>query len=221
MHIQQFVFNDFMENTYLLWDESNACIIIDPGCNSPAEKSDLVQFIEGNQLKPVLLINTHCHIDHVLGNKWVKETFEIDLLIHQQELVVLQTMDQISKLYGIYAEISPAPDRHVAAGESITFGTSSLDVLFTPGHSPGSISLYSREDKLVISGDVLFQSSIGRTDLPGGSYQVLMNSIFSELMVLPDDTTVYSGHGPLTTIGEERRNNPFILEYAADAKLPI
>ena len=221
MHIQQFVFNDFMENTYLLWDESNACIIIDPGCNTPAEKSDLVQFIEGNRLKPVLLINTHCHIDHVLGNKWVKETYKIDLLIHQQERVVLQTMDQISKLYGIYAEISPAPDRYVAMGEKITFGTSSLNVLFTPGHSPGSISLYSGEDKLVISGDVLFQSSIGRTDLPGGSYQVLMNSIFNELMVLPDDTTVYSGHGPVTTIGEERRSNPFILEYAADAKLTI
>ncbi len=221
IHIQHFVFNDFMENTYLLWDESNECVIIDPGCNTPAEKSDMVQFIRGNELKPVLLVNTHCHIDHVLGNKWVKETYQVDLLIHQQELVVLQTMEEISKMYGIYAETSPAPDRYLAAGERVTFGKSSMHVLFTPGHSPGSISLYAAEDKVVISGDVLFRSGIGRTDLPGGSYQVLMNSICQELLLLPDETRVYSGHGPVTTIGEERRHNPFILEYAANANMHL
>ncbi|MEP7127905.1 MAG: MBL fold metallo-hydrolase [Chitinophagales bacterium] len=218
IHVQHFVFNDFMENTYILWDETKSCVIIDPGCNSPAERNDLLQFIQGNNLEPVFLLNTHCHIDHVLGNKWVKETFKVDLLLHKKEEVVLQTLESVGKMYGVFVEVSPAPDRYVEAGEKVTFGNSSLSVFFTPGHSPGSISFYSEADKLVISGDILFQSSIGRTDLPGGSYQQLMQSIFDNLMTLPEDTIVYSGHGPATTIGEEKRNNPFVLEYAATIK---
>lgn len=207
-----------MENTYILWDETRSCVIIDPGCNSPAERNDLLQFIKGNDLEPVLLLNTHCHIDHVLGNKWVKETFKVDFLMHKKEEVVLQTLESVGKMYGVFVEASPAPDRYVEAGEKVIFGNSSLSVFFTPGHSPGSISFYSETDKLVISGDVLFQSGIGRTDLPGGSYQQLMQSIFDNLMTLPEDTIVYSGHGPATTIGEEKRNNPFVLEYAATIK---
>ncbi|MBK9731715.1 MAG: MBL fold metallo-hydrolase [Chitinophagaceae bacterium] len=218
IHIQHFVFNDFMENTYILWDETRSCVIIDPGCNSPAERNDLLQFIKGNDLEPVLLLNTHCHIDHVLGNKWVKETFKVDFLMHKKEEVVLQTLESVGKMYGVFVEASPAPDRYVEAGEKVIFGNSSLSVFFTPGHSPGSISFYSETDKLMISGDVLFQSGIGRTDLPGGSYQQLMQSIFDNLMTLPEDTIVYSGHGPATTIGEEKRNNPFVLEYAATIK---
>lgn len=216
INIHHFVFNDFLENTYVLWDETNECVIIDPGCYDPSERSDLEKFIEGKNLKPVLLLNTHCHIDHVLGNKWVKEKYAIDLLIHQKEVVVLNNAESIGKMYGIYVAPSPVPDRFLSEGEKVTFGNSMLEIFFTPGHSPGSISFYSENDKFVIGGDVLFQSSIGRTDLPGGSYQVLMESIFNKLLVLPDDVVVYSGHGPETTIGEERKNNPFVLEYAAE-----
>ena len=216
INVHHFVFNDFLENTYVLWDETNECVIIDPGCYYPNERSDLENFIEGKGLKPVLLLNTHCHIDHVLGNKWVKEKYEIDLLIHQKEVVVLNSAESIGKMYGIYVEPSPTPDRFLAEGEKVTFGNSMLDVFFTPGHSPGSISFYSENDKFVMGGDVLFQSSIGRTDLPGGSYQLLMESIFNKLLILPDDVVVYSGHGPSTTIGEERKNNPFVLEYATE-----
>lgn len=218
IQVQHFVFNDFMENTYILWDESGECVIIDPGCYTESERNDLEQFISGNQLKPGLLLNTHCHIDHVFGNKWVKETYGIEFLTHKKEVVVLNTLESVGKMYGIFTPPSPAPDRFLEEGDEVGFGTSSLAVLFTPGHSPGSISFYSAADKFVIGGDVLFQSSIGRTDLPGGSYQVLMESIFNKLMVLPDDTIVFNGHGPSTTIGEERRNNPFVLEYAAAMK---
>lgn len=218
IQVQHFVFNDFMENTYILWDESGECVIIDPGCYTESERNDMEQFITGNQLKPGLLLNTHCHIDHVFGNKWVKETYGIEFLTHKKEVVVLNTLESVGKMYGIFTPPSPAPDRFLEEGDEVGFGNSSLAVLFTPGHSPGSISFYSAADKFVIGGDVLFQSSIGRTDLPGGSYQVLMESIFNKLMVLPDDTIVFNGHGPSTTIGEERRNNPFVLEYAADMK---
>lgn len=213
IHVQQFVFNDFLENTYVLWDDTRSCVIIDPGCNNAAEQHDLLAYIEGNALKPESLLNTHCHIDHVLGNKWVKEKFGIDLLIHKKEIPVLQTVESLGKMYGIYVEPSPAPDGYLEAGTPVKFGNAALHVLFTPGHSPGSISLYAVEDHFVVAGDVLFQGSIGRTDLPGGSYQVLMQSIFSELMELPDETVVYNGHGPATTIGNERKTNPFLLEY--------
>ncbi|MEO6166316.1 MAG: MBL fold metallo-hydrolase [Chitinophagales bacterium] len=218
IQVQHFVFNDFMENTYILWDESDECVIIDPGCYLESERNDMAQFISGNNLKPVFLLNTHCHIDHVFGNKWVKETYGIEFLTHKKEVVVLNTVESVGKMYGIFTDQSPAPDRFLDAGDEVVFGNSLLGVLFTPGHSPGSISFYSGAGKFVIGGDVLFQSSIGRTDLPGGSYHVLMESIFNELMVLPDDTVVYNGHGPSTTIGEERRSNPFVLEYAAERK---
>lgn len=218
IHVQHFVFNDFMENTYVLWDESGSCVIIDPGCYTAGERDDMVQFIKGNNLTPVLLLNTHCHIDHVFGNKWVKKTYQIEFLMHKKEVVVLNTVESIGKMYGIYVEPSPAPDRFLEEGDEVPFGNSLLQVLFTPGHSPGSISFYSSADKFVISGDVLFQSSIGRTDLPGGDYETLMRSITDKLMVLPDDVTVYSGHGPATSIGDERRNNPFLLEYSEAGK---
>ena len=216
--VQYFVFNDFMENTYVLWDETKECIVIDPGCHVEQEQGDLRKFIEGNKLKPVQLLNTHCHIDHILGNKWVKDTYGISLSIHQKDLVVLHSAETISKMYGIYIEPSPEPDQFLEEGDKVSFGNSSLDIFFTPGHSPGSISFYSEKDRFVIGGDVLFQSSIGRTDLPGGDYQTLMESIFNKLLVLPDEVIVYSGHGPSTTIGEERTNNPFVLEYAVEMK---
>lgn len=218
IQIQHFVFNDFLENTYLLWDETGECVIIDPGCYTASERDEVVQFVNGNGLRVVSLLNTHCHIDHVFGNKWVKETYQVPLLAHKNEVAVLNTLQQVGNLYGFFIDASPAPDSFLEEGDEVTFGSSSLKVFFTPGHSPGSISFYSAEARFVISGDVLFQSSIGRTDLPGGSYQVLMESIFSRLLILPDEVKVYSGHGPATTIGEEKRTNPFVLEYASALK---
>jgi len=218
IQVQHFVFNDFLENTYLLWDETGDCLIIDPGCNTPEERQAVLQFIEGNKLKVVLLLNTHCHIDHVLGNKWVKETCGVAFWTHKKEVVVLDTLVNVGKMYGVFVEASPPPDRFLEEGDEVTFGNSKLSVLFTPGHSPGSISFYAEAEQFVIGGDVLFQSSIGRTDLPGGSYHLLMENIMNKFMVLPDEVVVYSGHGPATTIGLEKRNNPFILEYMAESE---
>jgi glyoxylase-like metal-dependent hydrolase (beta-lactamase superfamily II) len=218
LNIHHFIFNDFLENTYVIWDETHEAVIIDPGCYYENEKEDLKKFIAGKSLKPVLLLNTHCHIDHIFGNKWVKDIYGIDFFTNQKEVVVLNTASGIGKMYGLYVEPSPAPDRFLDEGDEVRFGQSVLKVLFTPGHSPGSISFYASGEKFLVGGDVLFQSSIGRTDLPGGDYETLMQSIFNKVLVLPDEVTVHSGHGPATTIGEERANNPFILEYAQEVK---
>lgn len=216
LQLHPFIFNDFQENTYLLWDETNECIIIDPGCYYENERSDIEKFIKGKNLKPVLLLNTHCHIDHVFGNRWVKEKFSIPFYCHQKDLPMLNALESTGKMYGMAVEKSPQPDQLIDEGEVIHFGNSELQIFFTPGHSSGSICFYSAIDKMIISGDVLFQQSIGRFDLPGGDYETLMQSIIKKLLSLPDEVRVYSGHGPATTIGAERRNNPFILEYMAE-----
>ncbi|MBA2421605.1 MAG: MBL fold metallo-hydrolase [Chitinophagales bacterium] len=214
--VQSLVFNDFLENTYILWDETKECLIIDPGCYYANESGDLKKFIEGKALKPILLLNTHCHIDHIFGNRFVKETFQVRFAAHEKEVAGLNGAVAIGKMYGIHLTPSPQPDDFLNEGDIIRFGNSSLDVLFTPGHSPGSISFYSFPDKFIIGGDVLFQGSIGRTDLPGGDYDTLMQSINDKILPLPDDVTVYNGHGSSTTIGAERKENPFVLEYAAE-----
>ena len=219
IQLHQFVFNDFSENTYVLWDETNECVIIDPGCYYENERNDLRKFMEGNKLKPVLLLNTHCHIDHVLGNKWVKENFQVPFHAHHADLHLLNAAVATGKMYGVFVEASPLPDRFIQEGEVVSFGNSTLKIFEVPGHSPGSICFYSEKDKVVIGGDVLFQNSIGRFDLPGGNYEILMQSIFNKLLMLPDDVKVYSGHGQETTIGEERRLNPFLLEYKAEMKM--
>jgi len=218
IQLYQFVFNDFSENTYILWDETNECVIVDPGCYYANEREDLKKFIEGKNLQPVLLLNTHCHVDHVFGNKWVKEHFNIPFYAHQADLFLLNAAVATGSIYGLFVEPSPQPDRFIREGETISFGNSTMKIFEAPGHSPGSVCFYDEKEKLLISGDVLFQSSIGRFDLPGGDYETLMQSIFSKLMSLPDEVKVYSGHGPVTTIGAERRTNPFVLEYEAEMK---
>jgi len=200
--IQSFTFNGFQENTYVLFDESKKCIIIDPGCYEQNEKLELERFIVDNELEPVKLINTHCHIDHVLGNRFVAEKWSLDLEMHELDLPTLHSVKDYCQLYGFHNyEESPEPSTFLKEGDKIHFGNSSLDVLFTPGHAPGHIVLYSNEQHFVIGGDVLFQMSIGRTDLPGGDYDTLINSIKDKLLPLDEQTKVYSGHGPSTTIG--------------------
>jgi hydroxyacylglutathione hydrolase len=209
--IQSFVFSPFQENTYVLFDETKECIIIDPGCYDKRERAELASFIEVNKLKPVKLINTHCHLDHVFGNGFVADTFHLKLEIHKNEKAVLDAFLPTANLYNLNASPSPPPSIYLSEGDVITFGNSTLEILFTPGHSPGSITFYNREQKIMIAGDVLFQGSIGRTDLPGGNFQTLMDSIKNKLFPLGDDYTVYNGHGSSTTIGFERMNNPFLV----------
>jgi hydroxyacylglutathione hydrolase len=209
LHIKAFTFNPFQENTYLLYDDTKECIIIDPGCYTDAERNTLVKFITDNQLKPVKLINTHCHIDHVLGNKFIAEHYDLVLEMHEADLPTLLAVPSYAGTFGIEAAPSPEPGLYLEEGDIVKFGNTELKVLFTPGHSAGSISFYSEVDETVIVGDVLFMQSIGRTDLPGGDYDTLIKSIQTKLFTLPDVTKVYPGHGPATAIGLEKMNNPF------------
>lgn len=217
-YIHHFIFNNFQENTYIIWDETHEAVIIDPGCYYPEEKSDLKKFIEGKKLNVVLLLNTHGHLDHVFGNKWVKETYGVPFLAHRDDELFLKRMKETAAMYGFGVEESPLPDRYLEEGDEVKFGKTTLQVIHAPGHSPGSVCFVSREDAFLIGGDVLFEGSIGRFDLPGGNYETLMKSIGNKLMRLPDDMRVYSGHGSMTTIGAERKNNPFLLEYEIESK---
>jgi hydroxyacylglutathione hydrolase len=207
--LRSFVFNPLQENTYVLFDETKECVIIDPGCLEREEEEELSNFIQNEELKVTLLLNTHCHIDHVLGNYFVKEKYKAPLLIHPNDLPVLKAVKVYAPSYGIFQYQETEPDGYLKEGETIRFGNQSLRVLFVPGHAPGHVAFYHEADKIVIGGDVLFYNSIGRTDLPGGNFDTLIASIHTVLFKLPDDVTVYPGHGPETTIGFEKRTNPF------------
>lgn len=207
--------NPFQENTYILHDETKECVIIDPGCMFTHEKEALVGYVQQHGLRPVRLLNTHCHIDHVLGNKFVAETYNLGLEIPEGELIVLESTSRVAQMYGIpYNEPSPSPSRFIEAGEIIKFGNTELEVRFTPGHSPASMSFYCAKTGFIIGGDVLFQASIGRTDLPGGDMNTLLQSIETHFLSLKDETVVYSGHGAPTTVGVERQTNPFLGKIA-------
>ena len=210
MNVISLTFNAFQENSYILFDNSKECIIIDPGCSSTDEEQILTKTIEEHGLTPTRLINTHCHIDHVFGNKFVAEKYNLELESHVGEVPVQDSVGQIAKMYGLGTVTSPPITKFLEEGDEVLFGNTSLKVLFTPGHSPASISFYNGADKILIAGDVLFQGSIGRTDLPGGNYDQLINNIKTKFLTLPDDVVVYSGHGPSTNIGFERANNPFL-----------
>jgi hydroxyacylglutathione hydrolase len=208
--IHAFTFNPFQENTYLLFDATKQCVIIDPGCSNDAERKQLTDFITANSLTPVKLVNTHCHIDHILGNKFISTTYGLELEANENDLKTLAAGRVSADIFGIEYEESPLPKLFLNEGDTVLFGDSKLEIVFTPGHSAGSICFINAENKFVIGGDVLFYQSIGRTDLPGGNHQQLLESIRTKLFVLPADYTVYPGHGPSTTIGFEQKNNPFL-----------
>ncbi len=210
LRIYKHTFNVFQENTYVLTDDTKECVIIDPGCSNEMERNALVQTIEAHGLKPVKLLNTHCHIDHFGGNKFLCEKYKLLPEFHELEWKVMNQALDFQSFFNLEVEPSPMPEHYLKEGDEIKFGTTVLAALFTPGHSPGSLSFYCEAEKVVISGDVLFQGSVGRYDLPGASGEVLLNSIMQKLMTLPDDVKVFSGHGPETFIGVERRNNPFL-----------
>jgi glyoxylase-like metal-dependent hydrolase (beta-lactamase superfamily II) len=210
MKVKSFAFNPFQENTYVLYDETGDCVIIDPGFSSTAEEQLLKDFLKAEHLRPVRLLNTHCHIDHILGNKKISEEFELDLEAHRLEENNIKRADQQALAFGMSAPESPKPRMYPEEGDEVAFGNTILKVLFTPGHSPGHVVFYYPEGKTLIGGDVLFKESIGRTDLPGGNFAALYQSITKKIFPLGDDVIVYPGHGPTTTIGHERENNPFL-----------
>lgn len=211
IQIASFTFNPFQENTYILYDETKECAIIDPGCYDDYERGELVKFIEKNELKPVRLLNTHCHVDHVFGNAFIARKYGLELEAHKDDLFLLQALTITANMYQLNAEESPEPAKFLNEGDQVKFGNSTLDVLHTPGHSPGSITFYSKEQSFAIVGDVLFNMSIGRPDLPGGNLDVLLNSIRTKLIPLGDEVKVYAGHMNPTTIGFERKNNPYLV----------
>ncbi|SJZ79217.1 MBL fold metallo-hydrolase [Sediminibacterium ginsengisoli] len=211
LSIKSFEFSPIQENTYLLYDDQGKAIIIDPGCYFGVEHETLKNFITRNGLSPVQLLNTHCHLDHVFGNKWVHEQYGLELYLHPEEEQVLAYAPTAGIRWSLPFDNYEGPLHFLEAGDTVTLGNSTLKVLFTPGHSPGSICFYSEEQGFVIGGDVLFYESIGRTDLPLGDHETLLRSIREQLFTLPDNTVVYPGHGRSTTIGYEKRNNPFLL----------
>ena len=207
--IESFVFSDFSENTYVLSDQTNQCVIIDPGCYTSTEKQQLKDHIEKNSLSVVKLLNTHCHIDHVFGNAMVKDQYKVDLYIHKEGEMTLRAVKTYAAPYGFPHFEDSEPDHFLEEGDTVTFGESKLEVTFVPGHAPGHIVFVNREQNFCIGGDVLFRESIGRTDLPGGDHQTLIDNIHREMFTFPDDMTIYPGHGPTTTIGHEKVYNPF------------
>jgi hydroxyacylglutathione hydrolase len=210
INIKNFVFNELGVNCYVLYEDKGESVIVDPGCSNEKMFSELTGYIKRKELNPRLIINTHGHFDHLYGNSFVKKEYGCPLLIHEADLLLLKSATQQASLFGLKTWESPLPDRFVNEGEIINFGTSVLKVIWLPGHSPGSICLYSEEDLMLISGDVLFSGSVGRTDLFGGNHEQLITGIKSKLMILPSETVVYPGHGIMTTIGQERDTNPFL-----------
>ncbi len=210
--VYTFTFNPFQENTYLLTDETGECIVIDPGCYFEDEKSNFANFISTNKFRPVKIINTHCHVDHILGNAFLANKYNIPIAANIEDEFLLQNAGEHGKLFGFEVDKSPSIATYLKDGENLKFGNTVLKVFHVPGHSPGSIALYCEEQKFVITGDVLFNGSIGRTDLPGGDYATLINSIKSKLISLGDNVIVYPGHGPSTSIEKERRANPFLID---------
>jgi hydroxyacylglutathione hydrolase len=211
INIQYFTFGPFQENTYILWDDSNECVIIDPGNSNVSEHQTLKNFIIEKMLKPVRLILTHAHIDHINGNRFVYDTYQLLPEVHHADLFFIQNHSATAAMYGLPAEQSPMPEKFLEEGDVIRFGNSELNTIHTPGHSPGSITFYNEAEQFMIAGDVLFYGSIGRTDLPMGDYDTLIQSIKTKLFPLGNQMKVYSGHGPATSIGFEKQNNPFLV----------
>jgi glyoxylase-like metal-dependent hydrolase (beta-lactamase superfamily II) len=208
--IKQFTFNPLQENTFVLYDETHQCVIIDPGCYEKQEKDALRNFIQSEKLEVKALLNTHCHVDHVLGNAFVKQTYGVKLYVHPLDEQTLRAVEVYASMYGFNQYEPSEPDHFLNEGDKVTFGTSTLDVVFVPGHAPGHIAFYNLDQKFCIGGDVLFNGGVGRWDLPGGNYDTLMRSITTKLFPLGDDMVVYPGHGSKTTIGHERKHNPYI-----------
>lgn len=214
LKIMQFIFNPVQENTYVIFNEKGACAIIDPGCYFDYERKELTDFVDKNKLVPKCLLNTHCHLDHIFGNRYIAETYGLKVCMHPNEKKLFDFAPLSGEQWGLPFQNYEGELTYIREGEKVVIGEDVLDVLFTPGHSPGSITFYHAAGGFAVAGDVLFRSGIGRTDLPGGDFNTLVNSIRQQLFTLPDEVIVYPGHGPETTIGYEKKNNPFLDQAA-------
>ena len=210
LSVQPFTFNPVQENTYIVYNDAKECCIIDPGCYFASEEQQLVDFVESNGLKPLFLLNTHCHLDHIFGNRFIHKRYSLTLHLHKLEKQVLDLGPVSGQMWQLPFDNYDGELKYIAEGDTIKLGDEELEILFTPGHSPGHVCFYSKEHKFLIGGDVLFQGSVGRTDLPGGDFATLEESIKTKLYTLPEDVIVHPGHGDSTTIGEERKTNPFV-----------
>ncbi|HSW53537.1 MAG TPA: MBL fold metallo-hydrolase [Ignavibacteriaceae bacterium] len=210
--VKVFTFNLFSENTIILWDdETKEVAVIDPGTSSLDEEKTLADFISSEDLNVKFLINTHCHIDHILGCKFVKEKYNPVYYAPEKDIPLLDHAQQQAQMFDIILDEPPKPDLLIDEATDISLGNSKLKFLFTPGHTPGEYCIYLEKEKICITGDVLFNESIGRTDLWGGDYTALIESIENKLLVLPDEVMIYPGHGETSTIGYEKQNNPFLV----------
>ncbi len=213
MNIQSFTFNGFQENSYVVSGANGAAIVIDPGCYDRFEQQELQDYIARENLTVKALWNTHCHIDHILGNAFVSRTYNVPLAAHKEELFTLSMAERSAMMYGLAAyEASPEPTEWFEDGQELVIDDLRFRVIFGPGHSVGHVAFYSEAENVLIGGDILFRGSFGRTDLPGGDMETLKETIHNRLFTLPENTVVYSGHGPATTIGEEKRTN-YIWEF--------
>lgn len=211
LEIKRFVFNPFQENTYVIWNlENKMAVVIDPGCSESAEEKETADFIAERSLIVKFLLNTHCHIDHVYGNKFIKEKYNCEYWAPEGDIFMLELMKEQALNYGMKINESPKPDKYITEETELNLGGTKGEFLFTPGHTPGEYCIYFPQDKICITGDVLFKGGIGRTDLWGGDYDNLINSIKIKLFSLPDDVKIYSGHGEPSTIGYEKNHNPFL-----------
>ncbi|NDW17521.1 MBL fold metallo-hydrolase [Dysgonomonas sp. 216] len=211
MIVKTFQFNPIYVNTYVVYDETNECVIIDASCFYPDERETLLNFILDKKLIVKHLLNTHLHFDHVFGNTFVYEQFNLKTKAHKDDLFLLEAIPAQMRMFGFDAPAEiPEIESYLNEDDIIEFGNQRFLVLHVPGHSPGSVVFYNDKEKALFAGDVLFRSSIGRTDLAGGNHDQLIDNIQKKLLTLPPETKVYSGHGPTTTIGEEIRNNPYL-----------
>ena len=212
LKIKTFTFNLFSENTFVIWDdETMESAIIDPGTSSDEEENTLSKYVSDEKIIVKYLINTHCHIDHILGCKFVKEKYNPVFLAPEKDLPLLEHAQQQASMFNISLEDPPKPDEFLSEQLELFLGKIKMNFLFTPGHTPGEFCIYFEKEKICIVGDVLFNESIGRTDLWGGNYSTLIKSIETKLLTLPDDVIIYSGHGDSSTIGYEKQNNPFLV----------
>lgn len=210
--IKIFVFNEIQENTIILSDETKECVIIDAGCNNEAEQLRLSNYIAENNLNPIMLLNTHGHFDHVMGNAYVNRKYGLSPIMHRGDLNKIERAAAHVAAFGLQMENPPMPKQFLEDGQLLKLGNTEFKVICTPGHSEGGVCFYFEKEKLLVAGDTLFNGSIGRTDLPGGDYDELMRSIHTKLLTLPGDTEVICGHGPVTTIGREAMTNPFLTD---------
>lgn len=211
--VKSFICNPFQENTYILFDETKECVIVDAGCYSANEQEAIDSFIAENELVPVKLLNTHGHIDHIAGIEYLSKKYGIELYIHADEIDNIHRSSAMGAAWGFNITVPTCKVNFIEANGTVTFGKTTLKVVELPGHTKGGVGFYNEEQKIIILGDTLFRGSIGRTDLPGGDYEKIIHSIIKNLLPLGDEVRYYSGHGESSTLGHERRYNPFVNEH--------